>query len=739
MTILTKAYKFAVKKRIYTLPILFFVVIAILFSLWIGKYRVYLHNEHEFSFEYRYHAVTAFNEIVKGDQYQKDITRCIDCEGYTDYNRWHYLFKSALLAVPELFGLHPEAGFWLIQTLPIYLSWIFLLRSFKRHTGVWAANISAFLYTFIPIRLSYMFGASTLTNFQYSMITFMIGLMVRMNRETHWSRKLLLSILTGICLSFTFNIGLSNLHNSYIIFFGIGIYQFLNNYHHKFRIIPYHILSFVLAVCINLPLVYQHLLYSIQITYPSFVSTSMFDAVSLQMVTGGIPLSIIILFFVIAAFGVLISPVTKKKKLLLFLVYFIAADLVAGDGAPVKLARVLFENVPTFTTLRSMYRFNFYQIIIATYGIYWAMENNFADKRYNVVLKSITMVVVLVMISISLTTFIDSYPSFVLPHEYESAAQELRNLEGNKLYFPPHPHPYKDILHSYKWPGTEKIDEKFVSYYSNPFKTVYAVPDVYQMYDLGRSPKKQLYRMLFDLENQSVKDIVAAVNQSDFTYLVIDKNYLWSALYPAFKIDEFMSHFRVYKSYGNIVLLEVKGKGPDCPQNDYYFDHASICSDLKEIDHFEEAVRTGEISMIKIKSKYDYMSFIMWPGERTHLRSEGVLMSTYMKVFQSPQKNVFDLSEAIPANFSGKIIVPVLLRRMTNEPTEELNLVIHDSKKTIQNINLYTQNLSHYEYLEVPIDRNTNRNISIDLNGKGSVIFLSNPFFTKNNSQFVLH
>jgi len=551
-----QVFKFVATNKLLFTTIMAVYLILLFKSLLLPKDQIFLAGEYFFSLDYAGHVKNILSEYATDNTKLFENTSCIDCPDMYAYSRWYSFIKFSFLSLHSFILLHPLLGYLFFSFTLQAASLYFFIKALQNRVETLSYLTALTVFIAIPYKFI-LYASGSLYSFHHSFMVSTITILIYLYRaiSKKFSKAYIakLSLILGIICSFFLNISINYLP---IVIYGSLLILLLYIRHVKNHLKEWLLVLLIsgsVVGLINFPMVLSLLKTETVYNFVNFISLDLSNAISMQwFLSNGSAVSAL-LFFSIHAVLFIIAKISLKIKSILILIYFITFILLLGDNSPFKIYRFVFENFPLMSSIRSLHRFIFFELIIVVLITYLGLKTlSTTPKRRLIQVIISTSIIFILMHHIYINRNI--FFTTKLPQEYFDAAEYLDSLPGNKLYFPAYMPYHGSIPNNFNWSNNGYSQTNIIS--KNPFSWLLQLDNLIQFEKFPNiSPNMQSIRYVVNYSHPP-ETIIRGLSYHNIDYIVVDNNYFWDKNFPDFDITGLVDKSNHVKSFGNIEVLK---------------------------------------------------------------------------------------------------------------------------------------------------------------------------------------
>lgn len=719
--------------KIFIKMLIFIIIIFYILNFFISKEKIILGGEYIFSFDHFGHVVNLLNDTRT--LYSNDNTNCFDCPDFYHYSRWYSFFKIGYHSIAQFMGLHPFLFLLLSMVITQLISlYIFTRILFKKFS--WLGFFTgACIFILYPYKYSLLIETHDGLLYSAMLLIITVVLWVYKNLGSITIKKTMVyGGVSGLIFSTFLNINIAFLPISiYTLLVLSAIYwkEILTN---KLKLLNYYIWFVIPAFLINLPLLQSLLEYGNSRHYEGYISFNAIDSFLVGLDIAKTNNVIVFAYITLFVLILLLTSLTLRYKLLLFLSYLFIGVMIYGQNSPINIYGWMFDHLPLFDSLRSTYRFMFFQFLVLYILVYFVFQYQHTSR-----LKKVTSYAIATCLFILPIWHILGNTNYFftanLPKEYFEVRKYLNQLKEEKIYFPPSVPLFHNIATDYIW--GDKTYSESILLYKNPYTSLLPIRNIIQFerFPYALSPKYLELYYLTSLKN-SPEQIIKALELRGVRYIIFDKNYLWSEIFPDFPINNFIAKTQIEKQFGNIYILKIKDKSKDC-KGGYGVIELEYCystdrhTRLNNKSYEEYILETQPESIGKylfIRKNSVYTKSILDPQIHQTLKENKILFSKEVMQVSGNQQKIF-YTEKLK---KGEYIIYLSLYKdiKAKKIMENAQIIIRRGNTIIKSVSPYAQKPGFY-WEKIHFTVQSNEDISIDVNNKGYIIFGAVPIIKK--------
>jgi hypothetical protein len=318
--------------------------------------------------------------------------------------------------------------------------------------------------------------------------------------------------------------------------------------------------------------------------------------------------------------------------------------MTGGRIGNVYFYNMLFDYLPLFNHLRSLYRLTVIQNIIIFISIVAGLTKLLNNRnKLSALLTLALSLFLLVYIAKNLTLINRLFHKIDLPQEYLEASAFIDKLPGKKVYFPPLWSPQNPSMSSsYAWKSNNVFGP---SLYTNPFTSLTPAEGIVNFESVNLTPKMQELRY-FAYKSVYDSSQLSQLEKLGIKYVILDKYYLWSDFAPLANID--LSGLEIVKKIGEIYIYKFSTSNVSCIpsygnfKKDYCLsDNPKILVDRNSQELLLDRLSTQKKYKFKKYHSTKYPNFIVDVSKRIEILESGVLQPQKINFLEKPNPKIF--------------------------------------------------------------------------------------------------
>ncbi len=707
-------------------------VLLLLISITLPKNATILGGEYLFSFDYLGHLKNLVNNHVFNSTEFKYQTVCRECPAFYHVSSWYMSWVMALLSVGQILRIHPFIFYLIVVINSQIIALYYFVKTIFGKVSLFPFVIATVVFIAHPHKI-YLMPSATIDGLIYAVLIalatslWIIRTKVITGDYTNFWK---FGVFSGVLFGFFLNIGIAHFPIAFYLSFAIyctGLFPFKRK--NLLPLVSSGIIMVLIGFALNFPLIYSQILTGNAHALTSFSSLGKLDSLYTGMIIAGadrfvyLALSFTVLLLFMA------SKFTIRNKLILFVFYLLTAYILAGGKlGPLSIYGVIFKYAPFMAHMRGVYRFIFLEISILFIGIYSGLYSLHQKRNYLLMIATSSILILSISQYIRLNG--NLFQIAIIPEDYREANNYLKKLVGKTIYFPAY---WNDsspsISGNYEWLN---IIPRGPSLYTNPFASIFSVPDLINFERANLSHNQSQIRYLVDYHNEP-KNILEGLELNGITNLIIDKNYLWYKNFPKFEIEYFLNNLKPISSFGKLEIYKLNNRSDECisAYGDYLLGYClksdpKILIDKTIQDYVLDRVAGNSKYFLKLNSKTPMPNFVVNTTAREEIIRSGILMpeSVYQGDNQASDIFTINLNQG-----KYKLFVPIL------QFNKGMNIFGNESISVKQD-GVIIGKLEPYGayrgivWNEVDLEVGNKSVVSIDLDGNGFIV-LGNPLIIK--------
>jgi hypothetical protein len=713
-------------------------ILAYVSNVFVEKQRVFLSGDNLSSLDYQGHIKTILKDFSNGGLYSIDNTNCIDCPQFYQHSRWSELSIFILMEIGSLLGLHPFIWYIFFVVVTQVISLYVLFRVLFKKFFPLPFFIASFVFIFFPLHLNLFIVSlyGIVNGFFVAGIAMLLYLIKNMERLEF--KKFLFSVgIFALISSFFLNATIIYLPFYFYTCVFICIYYFRKVRKNFGRFIFLGGVSLLLITVINIPILItiKHQLLGGETLkeYGGYISYPFWDSMSALSLSQGLSNTNTILLFACILFLFYKSSLKTGSKKIIIGIYLFTVLLLMGIYSPINIFEQIFLHMPLMRIVRSTYRMGLFQILVVTIITYSGLVSLTSRK-----IKISIGFILFLILGYHMINTINLFHSVVIPNEYFQTKEYFKNNESKKIYFPSYLPVFVSMTGNYTW---YNFTPKWNSIYGNPFTSILTLDNIFSPEAWEVSDRVREIRVMSDYGLKS-EEIINTLEYAGISYIIIDKNFNWSKIFPFFDINEFTKHLTLEKKFGSVYIYKLHPKENMCKKAFGGYKSGFCVSNTPlyligitnkdyNLDLLEQTTNKYKV---RKNSSIKLVTGIYSNQLQDYITTKRIFIP--FKVYE-PEGNVENLFEVNLTQGTYVLQIPLLVLPRKTNLFMDSSIVIKINGKVYKKLTPYhddqmNTNKVIWEEFLLNLKDKANHILSISTTGKGVVLTASPLLFTKN-------